>query len=322
MSEPMLVLIPTYNDWESVRVLVPRVVAELTRAGVEPRVLLVDDGSTEPQPQGLFAEEPAVRQATRVLALRRNLGHQRAISVAMAYVFDKESVPVIALMDGDGEDDPADLPRLLEKFRQEGGTRIVFAERTRRVESLTFRLFYQVYKLLHVLLTGQRVRVGNYSVIPRAALDRLVVAPETWSHYAAAVMKLRVPVAMVPTRRAPRIAGRSKMNFFSLVTHGLAAMSVFGDVIGARVLAAVSALIMLAVALIGAVIGVRLGTGHAIPGWATFTIGLLVTSLIQLIMLAVVFVFLILASRQNASFLPIRDYGYYIAGVRGAGEQG
>ncbi|MCE9589007.1 MAG: glycosyltransferase [Planctomycetes bacterium] len=316
----MLVLIPVYNDWDSLRVLVPRIVDVLARAGEPSSILLIDDGSSDPPPADLLADRPDARRATRVLTLRRNLGHQRAISVALAHVFEKETDPIIAVMDGDGEDNPDDLPRLLEKFRASGSTQIVFAKRARRVESLSFRLCYQVYKALHLLLIGHRVEVGNFSLIPRPALDRLVVSPETWSHYAAAVMKLRLPIAMVPTVRGTRIAGRSKMNFFSLVTHGLAAMSVFGDVIGARLLAAVSGLIVIAVALIGVVIGVRLGTGQAIPGWATYTIGLLVTTLIQLVMLAVVFAFLILASRQNASFLPIRDHGYYIAGVRALGD--
>ena len=101
-----------------------------------------------------------------MLRLRRNLGHQRAIAVGLAYVEDRFKHDAVVVMDSDGEDDPSDVPRLLELLRAEGGRAIVFAERTRRSESWSFRFFYGLYKLLHRVLTGHGVRVGNFSAIP------------------------------------------------------------------------------------------------------------------------------------------------------------
>ena len=64
-----------------------------------------------------------------MLQLRRNLGHQRAIAVGLAYAEEHDPCDVVVIMDGDGEDDPKDVPRLLACCRQAGGREIVFAER-------------------------------------------------------------------------------------------------------------------------------------------------------------------------------------------------
>ena len=219
-------------------------------------------------------------------------------------------------MDGDGEDDPADVPRLVERCRDERFEKIVFAERSKRSESLVFRTFYELYKIIHILLAGIRVRVGNFSVIPRARLESLVVVSEMWNHYAAAAFKSRQPLCLVPDPARQTVKGRSRMNFVDLVVHGLGAISVYGEIVGVRLL--VLACLLVALALLGAAatVIVRLATDWAVPGWATYTLGLLVILLTLGIMLAAVFSFVILAGRQGSSFLPCRDYSYFIKDVR------
>ena len=190
------------------------------------------------------------------------------------------------------------------------------SERTKRSESIAFRVFYELYKALHVILTGVRVRVGNFSVIPKARLQSLVVVSELWNHYAAAAFKSRQPLCLIATRRADRLSGRSRMNFVDLVAHGLGAMSVYGEIIGVRLL--VLACILIFAALAGAVstIIVRLTTNLAIPGWATSTVGILLVMLTLGVMLAFLFCFVILSGRQGSAFLPCRDYAYFVQEVR------
>ena len=91
------------------------------------------------------------------------------------------------------------------------------------------------------MLTGERVRVGNFSAIPPSLLPRLVAVSELWNHYAAAVFKSRIPYITIPTARGVRYAGQSTMNYVALVTHGLSAMAAFGDRIGVRLLMATDA---------------------------------------------------------------------------------
>ena len=106
--------------------------------------------------------------------------------------------------------------------------------------------------MAHRVLTGHGVRVGNFSVIPRERLSCLVATSELWNHYAAAAFPSRQPYATVPTRRADRLDGRSKMNFVALVIHGLSAISVYSDAIGVRLLIATLAMIGLDLAALAA----------------------------------------------------------------------
>jgi glycosyltransferase involved in cell wall biosynthesis len=314
-SEEIVVLIPVFNDWESLERLLPTLDGELARSGVTADVLVVDDGSVLER-EG--AEDSNAFEAIRridVLRLRRNLGHQRAIAIGLAYVEDCSSASAVVVMDGDGEDDPADVPRLLGRLRDEANRKIVFAERSRRSESIAFRIFYMCYKILHYLLTGKWVRVGNYSVIPRRRLSSLVVVAEMWNHYAAAVFRSRQPYCMIPTQRGKRLCGRSSMNFVALVTHGLSAISVYSDVVGVRLL--VMSMLMAAVTaggIVAAVI-VRLATNWAVPGWASYTVGILLVLLVQAVMAAFVFSFAILGSRHGSTFLPRRDYSFFIGAL-------
>ena len=161
-----------------------------------------------------------------------------------------------------------------------------------------------------------KVRVGNFSVIPSPVLKRLVAVSDLWNHYAAAVYKARLPMVLVPTRRGTRLEGRSQMNLVALVVHGLSAMAVFGDRIGVRLLIVVSLGMVLAGGALIGVVGIRLLTTLAIPGWATYVSGILLVMLTQMLLIVLVFAFVILAARDTASFIPGRDYIYLTNGVQ------
>jgi hypothetical protein len=219
-------------------------------------------------------------------------------------------------MDGDGEDAPADVPRLLARLAETGNAKVIFAARQRRSERVVFRVFYHLFRLAHRLLTGIPVRVGNFSVIPDVLVGRLVVVSELWNHYAAAVFKARLPHDSIPTARAKRLSGHSRMNFVALVSHGLSALSVHAELIGVRLLV-LSAVASVAVSvLLAAVVGIRLWTSLAIPGWATTAAGLLVLVLFQTLAAAVFFIFLVLHGRSQPLFIPIRDYTFFVEGAR------
>jgi polyisoprenyl-phosphate glycosyltransferase len=310
-NEQTLVLSPLYNDWESLQLLLVQLDGELARHGIAARVLVVDDGSSQ-QPEAVLNWGPFEALASvEVLTLRRNLGHQRAIAIGLAYVEQHIDSPSVVVMDSDGEDSPEDVPRLLARFDQERGSKIVFAERTKRSETITFMTFYLLYRWLHLLLTGVHVRVGNFSVIPRSLLESLVTVSELWNHYAAAVFKSKQPRCSVPTRRAKRLSGRSRMNFVGLVIHGLSALSVFSETIGARLLILNSVVFLLAMTGVIVTVVLRLGMSMGVPGWATNVVGILLIIMLQTMMLTILFCFGILGGRQATAFIPRRDYTHF-----------
>jgi hypothetical protein len=313
-----VILIPLFNDWETFAKLVVLIDEVLSASNREADILVVDDASVvDPDPRSTFGPYRAVRRID-VLRLRRNVGHQRAIALGLAYIQERmlPAYSAVVVMDGDGEDAPEDVPRLLNRLEAEGGRVIVFAERTRRSESLVFRIFYFLYRHLHYVLTSVRVRVGNFSAIPPRRLESLVAVSELWNHYAAAAFHSRQPYCTIPTQRARRLGGRSSMSYVALVAHGLSAIAVYREIVGVRLL--VLAIILAAGAILGLVVTVvlRLATALAIPGWATSAAGILLIVLLQAMMLSLVFCFVILGTRNSSPFLPLRDYIYFIAGTR------
>ena len=308
----VLIAMPVFNDWEAVEMLCLALDRELhSVAWADFSLLLINDASSE-KPRLRFDGCLQKIQAVDILSLRRNLGHQRAIAIGLAYVHDHIACDSVVVMDADGEDKPADVGRLLARMRETGGECIVFAERGRRLDHPIFRALYLGYRLGHRILTGFGIRFGNFSIIPAQYLSTLVVTSEMWSHYAASVLKAKIPFVLVRADKGRRLAGRSRMNLAAMVIHGLTALSTFQEIVGTRVLLANGALVAVILFLIGVVILIRMLTGLAIPGWATYAVGLLLILLGQIMAISLGIVFFILSARNNTTFLPIRDYGHFV----------
>jgi hypothetical protein len=310
----LAILIPNFNDWESLRLLLPQLDQALAGLEHQVSVLVVDDASTEPMPEDWPGQNFNALDSVEILHLRSNQGHQRAIALGLYHLHEFTEIDAVVVMDGDGEDRPEDVPDLLRAYVAGEGREVVFAARTRRMESLSFRLCYRAYRLIHQALTGVVVQVGNFSVVPRSAMSRLMAVPDLWNHYAASVYRARLPRRLVPLPRGRRLAGESKMNFVSLLIHGLSAMSVFSDQVSARLLTAAVGFAVVAMGLMGVTAGIRWFTDLAVPGWATFTVGLLLVLVVQLLSFATLFAFLIASRRSSLNFLLTRDAPYFILG--------
>ncbi len=232
----LVILMPVRDDWASASELIRTLNEALSAISCLANIVMIDDGSVHRHDAGDFQDHFLAIQAIRILRLRRNLGHQRAIAVGIAYIQETLSCDAVLVMDSDGEDTPVGAVDLLSAFSAAQGAKAIFAERSRRSESLAFRVFYHCYRLLHKVLTGISVRVGNFSILPSEYLSTLVAMSELWNHYAAAVFRSKLPYTMIPIPRGTRIAGKSRMNFVDLISHGLSAISVFGDIVGVRLL--------------------------------------------------------------------------------------
>lgn len=307
--------IPVYDDWESLAILLERLDAVAAAEGWSCSVLAIDDGSADADGARRLVRPYRALESIEVLRLARNLGHQRAIAIGLTFLHQERSGEAVIVMDGDGEDRPEDLPALFAEFDRHAAQRVIFAQRARRSEGLVFRAGYLVYRALHWLLTGVAVRVGNFSVLPFERLATFGVLSEAWNHYAAAVFKARIPYAMVPIGRGTRIGGKSHMSFVSLAAHGLSAISVFGDLVGVRLLLASLAMLALLVAVpVAAGLSWSFG-GAELPSSVRLWIAVAILLCAQALVGAAALTFFVLSGRNNLSFLPVRDYRYFVADV-------
>lgn len=310
----MAVVSPVFNDWVCANELASRLSS--LRDELPPLTLyLVDDGSIDPAvvDPGSWPNPLDVR----IVHAGTNLGHQRAIAIGLVEALDDEANELFVVIDADGEDDPRSLPDLLTKLPAASPEQpaAVVAQRRGRTETVGFRTFYSLYKAGFRALTGRRLDFGNYSILSRSAAERLVHMPELWNHYPAAIMRSRIPVTKVPTDRSHRFHGTSRMNFVSLVNHGLAAIAAFSDVVFARLLILVSVLSGLTITAGVTVLAIRLWSTVAIPGWATAALGFVLLALIQFLALLALVTFIQLSARSTIPVTPRQAAPNYVRSV-------
>jgi polyisoprenyl-phosphate glycosyltransferase len=309
------IVTPVLDDWQSFRVLVEQIARHVAPELDWLEIVAVDDGSVDGfDLSAVTSHMDDCVDAIRVVDLALNLGHQRAIAVGLVSLASRTDLDGVVVMDCDGEDRPVEIPLLLSAARA-SPDHIVLAQRSRRSESIIFRMGYEAYRFFFRVLTGRAISFGNFSVLPIAALRRLVHMPELWNNLPAAIMRSRLRFTQVPTVRGTRYAGRSKMNFSALVMHGLSAMSVYTDLIFVRVLLVASGVSVLSVAAICVVLAIRLGTSLAIPGWATTVLGDLIIILFQAILMIVAISLMVLAGRSARPIVPIVDSDVYVRNV-------
>ena len=144
LENELVVLMPVYNDWNALSLLLPDLERSLASSELKARIVLVDDGSTATAPVTLGQNHLKSIISVDVVSLRRNLGHQRAIAAGLSYIEANLPQSMVVVMDSDGEDSPQDVPRLVRECLAHRGEKIVFAARTRRSEGWFFTFCYHI----------------------------------------------------------------------------------------------------------------------------------------------------------------------------------
>jgi glycosyltransferase involved in cell wall biosynthesis len=318
--ESLCVVIPVYNDWTSFEILLDKLDAVAANLAISITVLGVDDGSTEPEPDWRTTPGSPARWQTlkdvRLVQLAANVGHQRAIAIGLCVALADHDPDAVLVMDGDGEDPPEQIGELVRRAEGKRDFCIV-AQRRRRTESVTFKMSYVVYKAVFRLVTGKAISFGNFSLTSRSYARRLVMIPDLWNNLAAGLLRSKLPVQRVPIDRGHRYAGKSKMNFVSLVVHGLSGISVYADTIYVRLLLLTVAVVALTILSIPSLLILRIFYPmHATPGWATTVSFGLIIIFLQVFLTTLSSILMILNNRVQRLVLPFVDYKPYVLETR------
>lgn len=310
----LALITPVLDDWESFVTLVSELDTLFAARDVSLRILAIDDGSRS-RLEVLPALAPdSCIVGIEVLHLALNVGHQRAIAVGLTQVVERDDVDAVLVMDGDGEDRPADIPLLLAAAEQNTG-HVILAQRAQRSESRAFRVFYSLYKMFFRLLTGEAVSFGNFCLIPIAGVRHLVHMAELWNNFPISILRSGLRRNLVPTARGRRYTGTSKMELTTLIVHGMSAMSVYTEVIFVRLLLASAPLAILTVIGIAVAVVLKLTLNFATPGWTTTVVGVLVIVLAQMVSVVTATALMVLSARRVRPMVPVLDCKHLVASV-------
>ena len=219
-----IILIPVYNDWKSVFKLLENIDLQIKDWDAEVSVLIVNDASTDERPLSQFDLKNI--KSIRVINMKENRGHARCNAAGLKYISEKENVDYVIPMDGDGEDRPEELRLLFDKSKK-NPDKVVTADRVKRAEGPLFQLCYLIHKYLTYIFTGQSIKFGNYTCLPRSVVSKMLADPAIWSSFSGSLSKIIKDRASIPSIRGLRYFGPSKMSFFNLIRHSLSIIAVF-----------------------------------------------------------------------------------------------
>jgi glycosyltransferase involved in cell wall biosynthesis len=291
-------LTPVYNDWESCGILLSNIerIQTKTREDYEFHIIIINDGSSEDQQSTVLQYDLPIT----IVNLKINIGHQRAIAVGLQFIFNEvNDFDYVVVMDSDGEDKPEDILKLLLKSGQDPKDKIIFAQRNKRQESVMFKTGYFFYKKLFSYLTGQKISFGNFSLIPKRLLVKVVHQNNIWNHYSGGIIQSKIPYDIVLLDRGKRYKGFSKMNFNSLILHGLSSISVYFDQISIKILKLSLTGIFLCFISVLYILAEKFLTNYAIPGWASSLVLIISGIILQLFSVTLIVLLLQLSTRKN-----------------------
>ncbi|MDA8164910.1 MAG: glycosyltransferase family 2 protein [Desulfobacteraceae bacterium] len=204
----MSIVVPLFNEEDNVQALIGRIVGGVGPCGQDFEIIAVDDGSTDLTFSRLCQAQEQV-SALRVIKFRRNFGQTQAMQAGI----DHARGEVIVTMDGDLQNDPADIPNLLAKIAE--GYDVVSGWRRKRKDNVLRCIPSRVANRLLAFVTGVKIHDNGCSLKAyRASVIKKVQLYSEMHRFIPAFAFLRGGrVAELEVRHHPRVHGRSKYGF-------------------------------------------------------------------------------------------------------------
>ena len=224
MNPSYSLVVPVYNEEQTLEETCRRITAVLDGVPGEAEIILVDDGSKD----GSLSLIRSLRERDnriRYASLARNFGHQIAVTAGLSFT----TGDAVIVLDADLQDPPELIPRLIAKWRE--GYEVVYAQRiSRQRESVGKKMFaYLFYRLLR-LLTNEDIPTdtGDFCLMDRKVVDVLNGLPERGRYLRGLRAWVGFRQAAVPFERESRYAGEVKYTFrksLSLALTGIISFS-------------------------------------------------------------------------------------------------
>jgi glycosyltransferase involved in cell wall biosynthesis len=213
------ILLPCYNEVEVIPNFNNILIEHLRGIPFLFDVIYINDGSIDNTSGSILEIRCAVVNVNIILLnLKYNVGHQSAIYQGLIHTTEFPYDNIL-IMDSDGEDDPLAIDTILKYSDYD----IVQVGRGKRSESVLFKIFYWIYKLIFLFLIGKRIDYGNFSLIkPRIAASAI---DNSFLHLGAFLDNQKGTKYKTVWNRRKRLNGVSKMSFRNLFYHGISALT-------------------------------------------------------------------------------------------------
>jgi glycosyltransferase involved in cell wall biosynthesis len=218
------ILIPVYNDWQSLSKLLNNINSEIENINHEISVIVADDASTFDRQ--LEIENLSNIHSIKILIMKENRGHARCIAAGLKYIFEKEEFDYVIPMDGDGEDRPEEIKEFIKSI-ENNSEQTVVGERVKRSETFIFKFCYFFHKIITLVFTSHSIKFGNFTCLTKSTVEKLVNEKATWNSFSGALTKVEKNKTSIRSIRGERYFGPSKMSFSNLLKHSLSIISVF-----------------------------------------------------------------------------------------------
>ncbi len=218
------ILIPVYNDWQSVFKLLENIDKEILGLEDKISVIIVNDASIEQRPE--FNLNLKNLKSVKLINMKKNRGHARCIAAGLKYINEKEDFDYLIPMDGDGEDRPEEIKMLIKEAKNYPD-KVITANRIKRSEGLIFKIGYQIHKYLTYIFTGQNIKFGNFTCLTKHIVSKMINDAVTWSSFSGSLANLTKDRKSIQSIRGLRYFGPSKMSYINLLKHSLSIISVF-----------------------------------------------------------------------------------------------
>ena len=244
-------------------------------------VVAIDDGSTDDTAKRLFEMRSRWPQV-RVIRLRRNVGHQAALTAGL----DRCRGSQVVTIDADLQDPPELIPEMLQAAQVEDADVVYAVRADRRQDSRFKRSSASLYYRLMRRAAGDDVRhdAGDFRLISRDVLNVLQELPERHRVYRLLIPWLGFPSTTVSYERGPRAAGESKYPISKMTRLALDSLTSFTAMplriaTWSGVLGSVVCILAVGTAIIAQLLGAT------VPGWASVFVAVFFLGAIQLLCL-------------------------------------
>ena len=219
-----VILIPIFNDRESLKLLIENINSEVRNINAEISIIVINDASSEQ----ILDTYPNIENilSIEIINMKDNKGHTRCIASGLKYIFEKKEFDYIIPMDGDGEDRPEEIKNFIEIAERTEDKSIV-GERVKRSEGLFFQFCYRFHKFLTLAFTGKSIKFGNFTCLSKSTVKKLLEEKATWNSFSGSLIKIENELIPMPSIRGTRYFGPSQMSFYNLLKHSLSIISVF-----------------------------------------------------------------------------------------------